>query len=98
TPCACAVRRETVDPRSVGEDVQTTIDAAIQGKTEEALSEAAQHYNAKGARAIVMNPNTGGALVRANRPGFNPEELQNATPEELENRPTGFTYEPGSTF
>ena len=32
------LRMETVSPASVGEDVQTTIDAAIQGKTEEALS------------------------------------------------------------
>ena len=92
------LRMETVSPASVGEDVQTTIDAAIQGKTEEALSQAAQHYGAKGATAIVMNPNTGEVLAMANWPGFNPEDLQNATPEELENRATGFTYEPGSTF
>jgi cell division protein FtsI/penicillin-binding protein 2 len=45
-----------------------------------------------------MNPNTGEVLAMANWPGFNPEDLQNATPEELENRATGFTYEPGSTF
>jgi cell division protein FtsI/penicillin-binding protein 2 len=92
------LRMETVSPASVGEDVQTTIDAAIQGKTEEALSQAAQHYGAKGATAIVMNPNTGEVLAMANWPGFNPEDLQNATSEELENRATGFTYEPGSTF
>ena len=45
-----------------------------------------------------MNPNTGEVLAMANWPGFNPEDLQNATSEELENRATGFTYEPGSTF
>jgi cell division protein FtsI/penicillin-binding protein 2 len=92
------LKMETVSPASVGEDVQTTIDAAIQGKTEEALAEAAQHYQAKGATAIVMNPNTGEVLAMANWPGFNPEDLQNSTSEELENRATGFTYEPGSTF
>ncbi|MFL5907856.1 MAG: peptidoglycan D,D-transpeptidase FtsI family protein, partial [Solirubrobacterales bacterium] len=92
------LRMESVSPASVGEDVQTTIDAAIQGKTEEALAEAAQHYEAKGASAIVMNPNTGDILAMANWPGFDPSNLQNATPEELENRATGFTYEPGSTF
>src|SRR3954452_14002410 len=73
------LRMETVDPPSVGEDVQTTIDAAIQGKTEEALSEAAQHYQAKGASAIVMNPNTGEVLAMANWPGYDPSDLQNAT-------------------
>jgi cell division protein FtsI (penicillin-binding protein 3) len=92
------LRMETVSPASVGENVQTTIDAAIQDKTEEALNEAAQRYNALGATAIVMNPNTGEILAMANTPGFDPENLQNATSNELENRATGFTYEPGSTF
>ncbi len=92
------LRMETVQPASVGEDVQTTIDAAIQGKTEEALSAAAEHYGAKGATAIVMNPNTGEVLAMANWPSFNPSNLQAANQDELENRATGFTYEPGSTF
>jgi cell division protein FtsI/penicillin-binding protein 2 len=89
---------ETVTPPSVGEDVQTTLDAAIQDKTEQALSDAAQHYGAKGAAAIVMNPNTGEILAMANWPTFDPNDLANATPDELENRATGFNYEPGSTF
>jgi cell division protein FtsI (penicillin-binding protein 3) len=92
------LRMDTVKPASVGEDIQTTIDAAIQGKTEEALSQAAEQYGAKGATAIVMNPNTGEVLSMANWPGFDPSDLQDATPDELENRATGFTYEPGSTF
>jgi cell division protein FtsI (penicillin-binding protein 3) len=92
------LRMETVTPASVGEDIETTIDAAIQGKTEEALDEAAEHYGAKGATAIVMNPNTGEILAMANTPGFDPENLEDASSEELENRATGFTYEPGSTF
>jgi cell division protein FtsI (penicillin-binding protein 3) len=92
------LRMETVKPASVGEDVQTTLDAAIQDKTEEALNEAVDHYDAKGGTAIVMNPNTGEVLAMANTPGFDPEDLSNATSDELENRATGFTYEPGSTF
>ena len=92
------LRMETVTPARVGDDIETTIDAAIQGKTEEALSEAAEQYSAKGATAIVMNPNTGEVLAMANWPGFDPSDLQSATPDELENRATGFTYEPGSTF
>ncbi len=92
------LRMETITPPSVGEDVQTTIDAAIQDKTEEALSEAAEHYEAKGAAAVVMNPNTGEILAMANWPTFDPNDLTDVTPGELENRATGFTYEPGSTF
>src|SRR5829696_7166684 len=92
------LRMETVTPPSVGEDVQTTIDAAIQDVTESALFEAAEHYEAKGAAAIVMNPNTGEILAMANWPTFDPNDLADATSDELENRATGFTYEPGSTF
>src|SRR3954453_801575 len=89
---------ETVKPASVGEDVQTTLDAAIQAKTEEALKGAVDQYNAKGGTAIVMNPNTGDVLAMANTPGFNPQDLSNATSVQLENRAAGFTYEPGSSF
>src|SRR3954465_10279965 len=92
------LRMETVKPASVGEDVRTTLDAAIQDKTEQALNDAVDHYGAKGGTAIVMNPNTGNVLAMANTPGFNPSDLTNATQDELENRATGFTYEPGSTF
>jgi len=92
------LRMETVTPASVGEDVQTTIDAAIQDKTEEALNESVDNYDAKGGTAIVMNPNTGEVLAMANTPGFDPEDLASASSDELENRATGFTYEPGSTF
>jgi cell division protein FtsI (penicillin-binding protein 3) len=92
------LRMETVTPASVGDDIQTTIDAAIQDKTEQALSQAAEHYQAQGATAIVMNPNTGEVLAMANWPGFDPSNLQDANQNELENRATGFTYEPGSTF
>src|SRR5829696_2785151 len=40
------LRMEIVKPASVGEDVQTTLDAAIQDTTEEALNEAVDHYDA----------------------------------------------------
>jgi cell division protein FtsI/penicillin-binding protein 2 len=66
------IRTETVTPASVGKDIQTTLDAAIQGKTEEALAEAGEHFEAKGASAIVMNPNTGEILAMANWPGYDP--------------------------
>jgi cell division protein FtsI (penicillin-binding protein 3) len=92
------LRMETVTPPGDGEDIQTTIDAAIQGKTEEALAETAEHFEAKGAAAIVMNPNTGEILAMANWPSFDPDDLSDATDAQLANRATGFTYEPGSTF
>jgi cell division protein FtsI/penicillin-binding protein 2 len=92
------IRTDTVTPASVGEDIQITLDAAIQAKTEEALAEAGEHFEAQGATAIVMNPNTSEILAMANWPGYDPSNLEEASDEQLQNRATGFTYEPGSTF
>jgi cell division protein FtsI (penicillin-binding protein 3) len=92
------LRTETVRPASVGQDIRVTIDAAIQGSTEETLAEAGEHFEAKGAAAIVMDPTSGDILAMANWPGYDPSDLESATEEELANRATGFTYEPGSTF
>jgi cell division protein FtsI (penicillin-binding protein 3) len=92
------LRTETVRPATVGEDIRVTLDAAIQDRTEEALAEAGEHFEAKGATAIVMNPASGDILAMANWPGYDPTDLESATEEELASRATGFTYEPGSTF
>jgi cell division protein FtsI (penicillin-binding protein 3) len=92
------LRTETVVPASIGQDIRVTLDAAIQDRTEEALAEAGEHFEAKGATAIVMDPTSGDILAMANWPGYDPTDLESATDEELANRATGFTYEPGSTF
>ena len=93
------LRMETVSPASVGEDVQTTIDAAIQGKTEEALAGGGPALQREGRHGDRHESRTPARSWRwPTGRGFNPEDLQNATSEELENRATGFTYEPGSTF
>ncbi len=92
------IRFDLVKPASVGDDVRTTIDAAIQDRAEETLAAAGERYAAKGATAIVMNPKTGNVLAMANWPGYDPSDLESASSEALANRATGFTYEPGSTF
>lgn len=92
------IRLDTVNASEAGDDVVLTIDAAIQGAAEEALATAGQNWGAKGASAVVMDPKTGDVLAMANWPGYDPRELDEADPEALANRPTGFTYEPGSTF
>jgi cell division protein FtsI (penicillin-binding protein 3) len=92
------IRLDNVTPAKAGSDIQLTIDAAIQGKAEEALASAGEQWGAKGASAVVMDPKSGDILAMANWPGYDPRELDQASPDELANRPTGFTYEPGSTF
>ena len=45
-----------------------------------------------------MDPQTSEVLALANYPAADPADPGGATPEELANRATGYTYEPGSTF
>jgi cell division protein FtsI (penicillin-binding protein 3) len=92
------IRLETVTEADDGEAVRLTLDPAIQKYTEQALGEVGETYAPKGATAIVMNPRNSQLLAVANWPPVDPEDLENADPDDLLNRATGFTYEPGSTF
>lgn len=92
------IRLETVSEASDGEDVQLTIDPVIQQKAEEALAEVGERYTPKGATAIVMDPRSDEILAMANWPPVDPSDLSEASSEDLLNKATGFTYEPGSTF
>jgi cell division protein FtsI (penicillin-binding protein 3) len=92
------IRLETVSEASDGEDLRLTLDPAIQKETEQALAEVGETYAPKGATAIVMNPRNSQLLAIANWPPVDPSDLEHADPDDLINRATGFTYEPGSTF
>ena len=92
------IRMETVNETSDGEDIQLTLDPVIQEKTEEVLAEVGETYLPKGATAIVMDPRSSQVLAMANWPPVDPTDLSSASNEDLLNRATGFTYEPGSTF
>jgi cell division protein FtsI (penicillin-binding protein 3) len=92
------IRLDTVKPASNGEDIKTTLDSAIQAKTEQVIAAVGQQYAAKGATAIVMDPRNAQILAMANWPAVDLTDLSNASSSELQNMATGFTYEPGSTF
>lgn len=92
------IRLDTVTPASDGHDIKTTIDSAIQTRTEQVLDEVGNAYQAKGATAIVMDPRNSQILAMANWPPANLNDLAETDPSDLENTATGFTYEPGSTF
>ena len=92
------IRMETAHEAEDGEDVKLTLDSAIEQKTEEVLAEVGETYAPKGATAIVMDPRSSQVLAMANWPPVDPTDLSSASPEDLINRATGFTYEPGSTF
>ena len=92
------IRLETVEEAEDGEDVELTLDPVIQQKTEEVLNGVGETYSPKGATAIVVDPRSSQVLAMANWPPVNPEDLSEASNEDLLNKATGFTYEPGSTF
>ncbi len=93
-----AIRLETAQEAEDGEDIQLTLDPAIEAKTEEVLAEVGETYAPKGATAIVMDPRSSQILAMANWPPVDPSDLSGASAEDLMNRATGFNYEPGSTF
>jgi len=92
------IRLETVTEASDGEDIQLTLDPLIQEKSERVLAEVGETYAPKGAMAIVMDPRSSEILAMANWPPVDPNDLSSASNDDLVNKATGFTYEPGSTF
>jgi cell division protein FtsI (penicillin-binding protein 3) len=92
------IQTETVTEASDGEDIQLTLDPVIQQKAEQVLAGVGETYAPKGATAIVMDPRDSQILAMANWPPVDPNDLSEASSEDLLNKATGFTYEPGSTF
>ena len=92
------IRLETVKEAEDGEDIQLTLDPVIQQKTEQVLAGVGETYAPKGATAIVVDPRSSQILAMANWPPVDPDDLSEASNEDLLNKATGFTYEPGSTF
>jgi cell division protein FtsI (penicillin-binding protein 3) len=81
-----------------GNRVVLTIDQHLQYLTEKALEQAFKQWKAKGAWAIVMDPQTGEILAMANQPGFDPNHYSQAGPDAKRNRAITDMYEPGSVF
>ena len=82
-----------------GMDVELTINYEIQTSIERELDNAMEKYNADGAWSIAMDPNTGEILGMASRPGFDPNNYQDYSEEEINrNLAIWSSYEPGSTF
>jgi cell division protein FtsI (penicillin-binding protein 3) len=92
------IERDTVSGAQQGGDLRLTIDAGIQARTEEILTNVAETFQPKQATAIVMNPRNSQILAMADWPTLDPSDPGAASPEQLQNMATGFTYEPGSTF
>ena len=87
-----------VEPTN-GINVELTVNYDIQISMERELDNAMEKYNAEGAWALAMDPNTGEILGIASRPGFDPNNYKEYSIEEINrNLAIWSSYEPGSTF
>ena len=87
-----------VEPQD-GMDIYLTINYDIQASIERELNNAMTKYTADGAWAIAMDPNSGEILGIASKPGFDPNNYQDYSIEEINrNLAIWASYEPGSTF
>lgn len=87
-----------VEPTN-GMDIELTINYEIQTTIERELQNAMEKYNADGAWSIAMNPNNGEILGISSYPGFDPNNYQDYSIEEINrNLAIWSSYEPGSTF
>jgi cell division protein FtsI (penicillin-binding protein 3) len=81
-----------------GNDVYLTLDARLQHVAERALLDAVGRWNAKGAWAVVLEPQTGRVLALANVPLFNPNDPGEGASGARRNRAISDAPEPGSVF
>ena len=83
---------------SAGEDVNLTIDAAVQQQLQESLDDAVKDYEAKGGVGVVMRVDNGEIVAMANSPSYDNNKFGQVAPEKQRNRVISDPYEPGSTF
>lgn len=93
-----AVAADEYIPAQHGRHIVLTIDSNIQMIVEQELNATCLQYRAKRAEAVVMNPRTGEVLALANWPTFNPQNMEDSTPDLRRNRALTDPYEPGSTI
>ena len=81
-----------------GENLELTLDARIQERTEAVLSEVGQTYTPQSATAVVMDPRSGEVLALANWPRVDANNVDGAPDSARHNHAVEENYEPGSTF
>ncbi|WP_228994156.1 penicillin-binding protein 2 [Streptomyces sp. DH8] len=84
-------------PAVPGSDIELTIDRDIQWAAQKAISDQVEKSKADRGYVIVQNTRTGELLAMANAPGYDPNDLSQATSASLGNAALQDVYEPGST-
>ncbi len=93
-----AVAADDYHPPEHGRHLILTIDANIQMIAEQELADTCEKNKAKRGEVVVMDPRTGEVLALANWPTFNPQNLEESSPETRANKALVYPYEPGSTI
>jgi len=86
------------DRAEPGEDLELTIDAALQERVEAVIDGVGTSFSPQGATAVVMDPRNGELLALANWPPADPNDFGSASEAALMNRAVAGSFEPGSTF
>ncbi|WSM35104.1 penicillin-binding protein 2 [Streptomyces sp. NBC_01689] len=87
----------TETPAVAGSDVELTIDRDIQWAAQNAITEQVRKSKADRGYVIVQDARTGEVLAMADSPGFDPNDLSQASAAALGNAALQDAYEPGST-
>ncbi|KAB2972296.1 penicillin-binding protein 2 [Streptomyces sp. SS1-1] len=87
----------TETPAVPGSDVELTIDRDIQWAAQNAITEQVEKSKADRGYVIVQDTRTGEVLAMANAPGFDPNDLSEASGANMGNAALQDAYEPGST-
>ncbi len=85
-------------PPEHGKHLMLTIDANIQMIAEQELAASCEKVKAKRGEVVIMDPITGDVLALANWPTYNPQNMEDSTPELRRNNTLVSPYEPGSTL
>jgi len=80
-----------------GADLRLTIDPDIQWAAQRAITDQVSNAGAEKGYVVVQDVKSGQVLAMATSPGFNPNDLAAARPEQLGNAAVQDAYEPGST-
>ena len=81
-----------------GQSLVLALDCRVQQVVEEELTRTMAETGAKGASAVVMDPNTGELLAIGSLPSYDPARIGLTPPEWRRNRAVEDALEPGSTF
>ena len=89
---------ETVTEKEPPKDISLTIDVAIQFATDQALEKRVKESGARSGMAVVLDNKSGDILALSNYPTFDPNNLNEISPQNLPNGAIQSIYSPGSVF